>query len=406
MVRETKYYDLLGVAPNASNDEIKKAFRKKALELHPDKNSSPDAPEKFKEMSAAYEVLSDEKKRETYDQFGEEGLNSSGFHASDASSIFEQFFGRGFFGGSGRHAGPRKAEDIIYKLGVSLKDLYTGKVAKMNLTRNVLCTGCKGKGSAKEGAAKKCSGCQGQGIKITRRQIAPGMIQQLQQPCNECMGKGEVINEKDRCKVCHGKKVVQDSKIVEIPIEKGSRWGEKIVKIGEGAQEPDCQPGDLIIVLKEKDDAASIKWHREEEDLIYQQKVNLLEALTGFEFNITTLDGRILLVKSEPDSVLKPGDIRQIDGEGMPRKNSGGLQRGKLYLKFEIEFPKPEEMKGKAAQLRTVLPAGPTPMNIAGSDAEEVYCRNYVPTQRSHHQMDNDEDEDGHRTQRCTSTIM
>jgi len=103
---------------------------------------------------------------------------------------------------------------------------------------------------------------------------------------------------------------------------------------------------------------------------------------------------------------LKPGDIRQIDGEGMPRKNSGGLQRGKLYLKFEIEFPKPEEMKGKAAQLRTVLPAGPTPMNIAGSDAEEVYCRNYVPTQRSHHQMDDDEDEDGHRTQRCTSTIM
>jgi len=345
------------------------------------------------------------KKRETYDQFGEEGISSSGFHASDASSIFEQFFGRSFFGG-GRHAGPRKAEDIIYKLGVSLKDLYTGKVSKMNLTRNVLCSSCKGKGSTKEGATKKCSGCLGQGIKITRRQIAPGMIQQLQQPCNECMGKGEVINEKDKCKVCSGRKVVQDSKIVEIPIEKGSRWGEKIVKIGEGEQEPDCQPGDLIIVLKEKEDAASSRWHREDDDLIYNHKVNLLEALTGFEFNISTLDGRTLIVKSEPDTVLKPGDIRQVDSEGMPRKNSGGLQRGKLYIKFEIEFPKPEEIKGKAAQLRNILPAASAPMNTASNDTEEVYCRPYVPTQRNHHQMDDDEDDDGHRTQRCTSTIM
>jgi len=404
MVRETKYYDLLGVAPNASNDEIKKAFRKKALELHPDKNSSPDAPEKFKEMSAAYEVLSDEKKRETYDTYGEEGLSAGGFHASDASSIFEQFFGRSFFGGN-RNAGPRKAEDIIYKLGVSLKDLYNGKVAKMNLTRHVLCSACKGKGSTKEGATKKCSGCNGMGIKVTRRQIAPGMIQQLQQPCNECMGKGEVINEKDKCKSCDGKKVVQESKIVEIPIEKGTRWGEKIVKMGEGEQEPDCVPGDLIIVLKEKDDAASSKYHREEEDLIYQQKVNLLEALTGFEFNVTTLDGRFLSVKSEPDTVLKPGDIRQVDNEGMPKKNSGGLHRGKLYIKFEIEFPTSNEIKGKSAQLKNILPAAPTPMHMSG-DVEEVFCKPFVPTQRSHHQMDEDDDDDGHRTQRCTSTIM
>jgi len=409
MVRETKFYEILGVNPTASGEEIKKAFRKQAILVHPDKNPSPEAADKFKELSAAYEVLSDEKKREIYDNYGEEGLSNQGFHASDASSIFEQFFGSGFFGGfGGSRGGPRKAEDTLYPLKLTLQELYNGKVAKIKLTRNILCTNCKGKGSQKEGATKKCDGCKGRGIKIIVRQLGPGMMQQLQTACNDCGGKGEIINEKDRCKTCDGKKVIPETKILEIPVEKGSRYGEKIVKTSEGEQEPDCAPGDVIIVLKEKEDPTGIsqKWERQDNDLIYQQSVTLIEALTGFEFYITQLDGRVLCVKSEPDTVLKPGDIRQIDNEGMPLKNRGGLARGRLYIKFEIEFPKPSELKGKATQLRSILPPAPTPMNLASSEVEEVFAKPFVQAQRQQHQrMDEDYEEDGNRGT-CTSRQM
>ena len=131
---EKDYYKALGVPKDASQADIKKAFRKLALQYHPDKNPSPEAAEKFKEISAAYEVLSDPAKRETYDQFGEEGLQGSGFHASNAEDIFAQFFGGGMFGGGGRR-GPRKGEDINYQLAASLKELYTGKTTKIKVTR-------------------------------------------------------------------------------------------------------------------------------------------------------------------------------------------------------------------------------------------------------------------------------
>lgn len=410
-----KFYKILGVEKTATTDDIKKAFRKLALQYHPDKNPSPEAAEKFKEISAAYEVLSDPTKRETYDQFGEEGLQGSGFHASNAEDIFAQFFGGGMFGGGGRR-GPRKGEDITYQLAASLKELYTGKTTKIKVTRNAVCTTCNGKGAEKEGVAKKCDQCNGQGIRIVRMQIGPGMIQQLQQPCPACKQTGEIIPDKDRCKACDGKKVVQESKVLEVNIEKGAENGDKIVMYREGEQEPGLPPGDVVIIVREKVEKDS-PWERQRENLIYNHKITLLEALTGFEFRIKHLDDRILIVKSEPDTVVKPGDIKVVDNEGMPIKGRGGLQRGKLFIRFDVVFPSPADMQDptKRSQLKGLLPQpDDLPMLPKEADVEEVTAKAYVMPQgrggHGHaHGGDSDEDDEhqgGARTATCTGTIM
>ncbi|WOL10204.1 hypothetical protein Cni_G18958 [Canna indica] len=188
----TKYYEVLGVPKSASQDELKKAYRKAAIRNHPDKGGDP---EKFKELAQAYEVLSDPEKREIYDSYGEdalkEGMGGGGggdFH--NPFDIFEQFFGGGSFGGgSSRGRRQRKGEDVVHTLKVSLEDLYNGTSKKLSLSRNVLCRKCKGVGS-KSGASGRCYGCHGTGMRTVTRQIGLGMIQQMQHVCPECRGSG------------------------------------------------------------------------------------------------------------------------------------------------------------------------------------------------------------------------
>jgi len=220
MPKHTEYYKRLGVDPSASADDIRKAYRKLAVKYHPDKNPDPKAQEKFKEISSAYEVLSDPQKKELYDQYGEEGLQGGGFNPSSASSIFEQFFG------GGRKPKPNKGEDIKFQLGVTLKDLYNGKTTKLKVTRNILCQGCNGRGSNKDGAVQTCTTCKGQGIRIITQQMGM-MIQQMQTVCNDCRGKGQTIKEKDRCQRCSGNKVVPEEKQIEVHIDKGMQTGQK-----------------------------------------------------------------------------------------------------------------------------------------------------------------------------------
>ncbi|GMF05267.1 unnamed protein product [[Candida] boidinii] len=169
MVKDTKFYDLLGVSPDATDAQLKKAYRLGALKYHPDKNPSPEAAEKFKEISSAYEVLSDSQKRDIYDQYGEEGLSGGpgGMGGGmDASDIFSQFFGgggSGFGGGFGqRPSGPQRGRDIKHVISCSLEELYKGRTAKLALNKTILCPDCKGKGG-KEGAVKQCTDCHGSG---------------------------------------------------------------------------------------------------------------------------------------------------------------------------------------------------------------------------------------------------
>jgi DnaJ family protein A protein 2 len=232
----TKYYEVLGVSKTASQDELKKAYRKAAIKNHPDKGGDP---EKFKELSQAYEVLSDPEKREIYDQYGEDALkdgmgggSSSDFHSP--FDIFEQLFpGSGTFGGGGsRVRRQKRGEDVVRTMMVSLEDLYNGTTKKLSLSRSVLCSKCKGKGS-KSGASGTCHGCRGVGMRTITRQIGFGMIQQMNTVCPECKGTGEIISEKDKCPGCKGSKVVQEKKVLEVHVEKGMQHGQKIVFQGQ-----------------------------------------------------------------------------------------------------------------------------------------------------------------------------
>jgi len=208
------------------------------------------------------------------------------------------------FGGGGRQrpSGPRKGKDMAHALKVSLEDLYKGKTAKLALQKQVLCASCNGKGG-KEGSVQSCKTCSGRGFKVVMRQLGP-MIQQLQQPCSDCNGEGETIKEKDRCTDCKGKKIAQERKILEVHIDKGMQDGQRITFTGEADQAPGIIPGDIVIVVEEKEHA---RFKRRGDDLFYNVKIDLLTALTGGQFTIPHLDDRILLVNIIPGEVIKNG---------------------------------------------------------------------------------------------------
>lgn len=333
MVRETKFYDLLEVPPNASEAELKKAYRKKALRLHPDKGGDPDA---FKEVTHAYEILSDPDKRTVYDARGEAGLSEQGgMGGMDPQDLFSQLFGGGggfFGGGGGGPSRPRKTKDLVHRVHVTLEDLYKGKTTKLALTRNIICVKCKGKGG-KDGAVRTCTTCSGRGVKVTLRQMGP-MIQQIQSACDECSGTGEIINMRDRCTTCKGKKVLPDKKLLEVHIDKGMKGGQTINFHGESDQSPGIETGDVVIVIEEKPHA---KFKRSGDDLVIDQEVDILTALAGGQFAIKHLDERALMVKIHPGEVLKHGDVKVIRGQGMPAQRHH--DPGDLYVRITVKFP-------------------------------------------------------------------
>ncbi|KIL69507.1 hypothetical protein M378DRAFT_20903 [Amanita muscaria Koide BX008] len=332
MVKETKYYDLLDVAPDATDAELKKAYRKKALRLHPDKGGDPEL---FKEVTHAYEILSDPEKRKIYDARGEAGLSEQGgMGGMDPQDLFSQLFGGagGFFGGGGRPSGPRKTKDLVHRVSVTLEELYKGKTTKLALTRNIICTKCKGRGG-KEGANRSCTTCAGRGIRVTLRQMGP-MIQQIQTTCDECNGTGEIIQAKDRCSNCKGKKVVPEKKLLEVHIDKGMKGGQTIYFRGESDQAPGAEPGDVVIVVDEKPHE---RFKRQEYDLITEVEIDLLTALGGGQFAIHHLDDRALIVHLEPGIVIKHGDLKVIPGQGMPSQRHH--EPGDLYIKISVRFP-------------------------------------------------------------------
>eukprot|EP00062_Callorhinchus_milii_P012510 gi/632959630/ref/XP_007895735.1/ PREDICTED: dnaJ homolog subfamily A member 1-like [Callorhinchus milii] len=328
MVLETGYYDILGVEPGSSTEEIKKAYRKLALKFHPDKN--PEEGERFKGISQAYEVLSDSKKRDLYDRGGEEAIKgggtSGGFHSP--MDIFDMFFG----GGGRMHSRPeRRGRNVAHQLSMSLEDMYNGATRKLTLQKNVICQKCNG----------ECYSAQGRnsrgGTEVHIQQIGPGIIQQIQTMCSECRGEGERINAKDRCKTCSGKKVVREKKILEVHVDRGMKDGQKITFHGEGDQLPGLEPGDVIIILDQKEHAS---FQRSENNLITQMEINLVEALCGLKHTIKTLDNRTLVIGSRPGEVIRPGDVKCILNEGMPLHRNP-FERGLLIIQFQVKFPEP-----------------------------------------------------------------
>ncbi|KAI9700502.1 MAG: Type I HSP40 co-chaperone [Bogoriella megaspora] len=342
MVKETKFYDTLGVPPDASESQLKSAYKKGALKHHPDKNAhNPDAADKFKNLSHAYEVLSDPQKRQIYDQYGEEGLEQGGAGGGMAAEdLFAQFFGGGgafggMFGGMGggmRDTGPKKAKTIMHTHRVSLEDIYRGKVSKLALQRSIICPKCDGRGG-KEGAVKKCNGCDGMGMKTMMRQMGP-MIQRFQTVCPDCQGEGEIIRDRDRCKQCNGKKTIVERKVLHVHVDRGVKSGTKIPFLGEGDQLPGVQAGDVIFEIEQKPHS---RFQRQEDDLFYHAEIDLVTALAGGTINVEHLDDRWLSVEVAPGEVISNGDVKVIRGQGMPSYRHHDF--GNLYLKFEVKFP-------------------------------------------------------------------
>jgi DnaJ family protein A protein 2 len=390
MVRERKFYDLLEVPEDASDADLKKAYRKKALRLHPDKGGDPEL---FKEVTHAYEVLSDPQKRSIYDARGEAGLNEGpgGMGGMDPQDLFSQLFGGGgggfFGGGGGRSQGPRRTKDLVHRINVSLEDLYKGKTTKLALTRNIICDKCSGKGG-KEGAVRTCTGCSGRGVRVTLRQMGP-MIQQMQSPCDECSGTGEVINHKDKCKTCNGRKVVSEKKIMEVHIDKGMKGGQTITFNGESDQAPGVTPGDVIIEINEKPHE---RFRRQNDDLFHETSIDLLTALGGGQFAIKHLDDRILIVDVVPGEVIKHGDVKVIHNQGMP-----GLRHhnpGDLFVKLNVNFPEKID-PAVIPLLEQALPPR-TPMETLPKKAvtEEVVMSEMDARQRERQNRDDGMDED------------
>ncbi|KAG2333565.1 hypothetical protein Bca52824_004745 [Brassica carinata] len=393
----TKFYEILGVPKTASPEDLKKAYKKAAIKNHPDKGGDP---EKFKELGEAYGVLSDPEKREIYDQYGEEGLKDGpGNPGHDPFDIFSTFFDSPFRGDSSRGRRQRRGEDVVHPLRLSLEDLYLGTTKKLSLSRNALCSKCNGKGS-KSGASTKCGGCQGKGMKVSIRQIGPGMIQQMQHPCHDCKGTGETISDRDRCPQCKGDKVTSEKKVLEVAVEKGMQHSQKITFRGQADEAPDTVTGDIVFVIQQKEHP---KFKRKGDDLFVEHTLSLTEALCGFQFVLTHLDARQLLIKSNPGEVVKPDSYRAISDEGMPM-HQRPFMKGKLYIHFTVEFP--ESLS--SVQTKAIEAVLPKPTRAALSDMEIDECEEATlhdvnieaemkrKAQAQREAYDDDDEEEGH----------
>lgn len=365
MVKETELYDVLGVAPDASDGDIKKAYRRGAMKFHPDKNpGDKEAEHKFKEISVAYETLSDSSKRETYDRFGKEGLEGGGGHGMDASDLFSQMFGGGMFGGmggmgGGGRRGPQKGDDIQHELAVPLEAMFNGLEKKLAVTRAVCCVKCDGSGTKSGAARDTCGGCRGRGVKMVVKQLGPGMLQQMQMRCPDCGGEGEVVNMSDQCPACKGKKVTRERKVITVNVEKGMKDGSTVVFRGEADEAPGLDAGDIIIVIRQK---AHDVFQRQGANLVMEQHISLTDALCGFETTFQHLDApetRSVVYKTAPGEVLQSDAVRVLPNEGMPYQRRIH-ERGHLFIKFVVDFPE-RISEQQVAQLRKALPKSKLP---------------------------------------------
>jgi len=386
MAVETALYESLGVSASATSSEIKKSYRKLALKYHPDKNpGNEEAANKFKELTGAYEILIDEEKRSTYDQFGMDGLSGGGM-GGGAEDLFSQFFGGGMFGGGGprRPRGPKRSADITHTVRVTLEDLYKGKSSKMALKKTITCPTCSGRGG-KEGQVKECSGCHGAGMKIVSRQMGP-MIQQFQTVCPDCKGAGEIIPDSARCKECKGKKTVQVTKILELHIDPGMKNGQRIVFDDEGDSGPGLIPGDVVFVLAEQ---PHDRFERRGNDLLTHVKLDLVTALTGGSFQVEQLDGEFYHVNIPAGDVIRPGDTKYIPNKGMPVQRMGS--HGNMIVVFDIEFPEQGYVEEQAKQLRSILPPPHTPNEADAAEEVEMVGMDPGAIPEGEDEMDDDD---------------
>ncbi len=347
------YYEVLEVGKDATADQIKKAYRKKAIEFHPDKNPGDKiAEEKFKEAAEAYDVLSDPDKRARYDQFGHAGMSGAagnggpfggGFSGNmsmdDIFSMFGDIFGGhssggfggfgGFGGGGGQQQRRYRGSDLRVKVKLNLKEISTGIEKKFKLKKYVACSHCHGSGAEGNSGSETCPTCKGSGTVIRNQQTILGTMQ-TRVNCPTCGGEGKIIKEK--CKHCNGEGIEYGEELVSVNIPAGVAEGMQLSMSGKGnAGKHNGVPGDLLIVVEEEAHSELI---RDENDLIYNLLLSVPTATLGGAVEIPTIDSK---VKVKIDPGTQPGKVLRLRGKGLPSVNGYGT--GDLLVNVSVYIP-------------------------------------------------------------------
>ena len=345
------YYEVLGIDKNASEDEIKKAYRKLAIKYHPDRNpDSKEAEEKFKEAAEAYDVLHDPQKRQQYDQFGFNAPGaggfggfgeSGGFSMDDIFSMFGDVFGGhggfgGFsgFGGEGSRQRPQyRGSDLRLKVKLSLQEIATGVTKKFKVKKDVTCTHCHGSGAENGSQSETCPTCHGSGIVVKTVRTMLGMMQ-TQTECPTCHGEGSVI--KDKCHQCHGTGVVKGEEIVEIKIPAGVAEGMVVNVPGKGnAGQRNGISGNIQVYIEEEENDTFI---RDGQDIVYNLLLDFPTAALGGDVEIPTLEGTRVRIKI--DAGTQPGKTLRLRGKGLPAVQGYGSGKGDLVVHISVFVPK------------------------------------------------------------------
>jgi molecular chaperone DnaJ len=330
------YYDVLGVTKNATEDEIKKAYRKMAMKYHPDKNQGDKAAEeKFKEAAEAYDVLGNASKKQKYDQFGHAGFSAGGggghgdfSSMDDIFSAFGDIFGGGGFGGGSGRGGRRvnRGSNLRIKVKLDLNEILNGVEKKVKVNKYVSCVPCKGTGAQNGSGFSNCNTCRGTG-QVTR--VVQTMLGQMQtaSTCPSCGGEGQIIKEK--CKSCYGDGIVKGEEVISINIPAGVAEGMQLSMQGKGnAAARGGVPGDLLIVIEETEHP-TLK--RDGNNLLYNLFISVPEVILGTSAEINTLDGK---AKIKIDAGTQSGKVLRLRGKGLP--NINGYEKGDLLVNVNV----------------------------------------------------------------------
>jgi molecular chaperone DnaJ len=348
MAEKRDYYEVLGVQRDASKDQIKDAYRTLAMQFHPDRNKSPDAEERFKEISEAYAVLSDDQKRQQYNTLGHSGFDQrykqedifrgadfdSVFRDMGFGDIFRTFFGGGGFGAERNNTG----QDLAYNLEITLEETAKGAEKEIEIPRTERCDICGGSGAAPGTSAKVCPRCGGSGQVQNMRKSGFAMYVQVT-ACPTCKGKGRLIETP--CSYCHGSGRVRKRRKISVKIPMGIDEGNQLRLRGEGEMGAnDAEPGDLYVVVHVKPHPQFI---REGDDLLYIAMISYPQAALGAEITVPTLEGPTT-IKIHPGTQV--GEVITLRGKGMPRFRAYG--KGDLMVRVGIAVPEKLTVQQKA----------------------------------------------------------
>lgn len=381
MAEKRDYYEVLEVPKTATAEEIKKAYRKKAIQYHPDKNpGDKEAEEKFKEAAEAYEVLSDPQKRQRYDQYGFAGMGGAGGFSGGGMSmedIFSHFgdifegagfdLGDFFGGGSSRSRGPRvrRGSDMRVKVHLTLEEIATGCEKKIKVRKLVQCKDCNGSGSA-DGRTETCPTCKGSGRVIRQQRGIFGMMQ-VQSECETCGGEGTII--KNKCPKCGGQGVIRDEEIIPISIPAGVAGGMQLTIPGKGNAAPrGGVPGDLLVLIEEEEHKDFV---RQESDLIYNLLLDMPTAVLGGQVQIPTLTGDVKITITPG---TQPGKVLRMRGKGLPRIDQYGRNYGVGDLLINVGVYIPEKLSKDERKLIEQLQNSPN--IVPGAADKKNFFRN------------------------------